>query len=71
MHDNLLAYIRVLTFITPILLILFGFILIEINYTQVGILDWIINLIGLVLIIFGGSLMTLELYLNLHKHEHI
>lgn len=72
MHDNLLVYFRILTYITPLLLILFGFILIEINYAQqVGILDWRINIIGVVMIILGGFLMSLELYLNINKHIHL
>jgi hypothetical protein len=69
LHENLLLVIRIMTYLTPPLLILLGFILIEINYASSSItLDWRTTLIGALLIILGGALMAIELYLNVHKH---
>jgi hypothetical protein len=46
---------RILIVLTPIILILLGFILIEINtILNNGVGDWRINVIGVVLILLGG-----------------
>jgi hypothetical protein len=72
LHEDLLLIVKILTRITPPLLVLFGFILIEVNYSTQGvILDWRINLIGVGIIILGGVLLALELYLNMHKHQRV
>lgn len=70
LHDDLQLIVRVLIYITPPLLILFGFILIEINYANHSVvLDWGISIIGVAIIILGGILLAVELYLNMHKHS--
>jgi hypothetical protein len=70
LHEYLLPLVRVLTYITPPILVLFGFILIEINYANSSVVDWRVNIIGVALILLGGVLLSVELYLNMHKHPH-
>ena len=72
MHEDLLLTVKILTYLTPPVLILLGFILVEVNYAGQSVnVDWRINIIGVVMMILGGILLTLELYLNMYKHRHL
>jgi positive regulator of sigma E activity len=72
LHEDLLLIVKIFTYLTPPVLILLGFILIEVNFAgQNVIVDWRNSIIGVVMIIFGGILLTLELYLNMHKHRKL